>query len=112
MGKLDPNFREPVNECILNYIMVLYDEIEHITLDNHDEVILKVIDNYYKNRLDIKNIFSEDFLNNIKKDLIMEIWDVNKESFKIKESTKNKIFKYLMDNFIEEFTDYAIEIED
>ena len=113
MGKLNPHFEEPVNECIFNNIMILYDEIENISPDNHYSIILKVIDYYYKNRPNIENIFSENLLKEIKKNIISEIWDVNKESFWIKESTKNIIFNYLLDIFIERYSKFKnIELSD
>ncbi|MBD3194112.1 MAG: hypothetical protein GF317_03595 [Candidatus Lokiarchaeota archaeon] len=106
MGKLNPNFEEPVFEGIMSDIEFLYNKIEKQPFHKHDDIIIKIINKYYKNRPDIENPFSNELLNYIRDSFIAEIWNTNRDSFKIKESTEKKIFTYLLDIFIEEFAKY------
>ena len=113
MVRINPNFEEPVFECFIAYLEELYIAIEQSTPDKHNMIIHKIIDNYYKERLDTKNPFSEKFLTNIITNIIKEIWEVNEDDFKITEETKNRIFEYLLDVFIKVFSEYPrTEIKD
>lgn len=114
MGKFNQIFHQPVSNLIENSIDVLLYKIENFQCLNHDDAILKYIDIYYETRAYIENIFSDEFLNIIKKKII-DLWDLNKEDFEVKESTEKKILDYLLDVFLEHYSNSkfkGIEIED
>ncbi len=115
MVKFNPQFDGPVSEFIDDSIDALFYKIEHVQGMNHDDVILKYIKSYYEVRAYIKNIFSEEFLNIVQKEFILGIWNIKKEDFEIKESIEEKILDYLLDVFLEHYSNSkfkCLEIED
>ena len=63
MGRLNPEFHEPIMGYILNFILRIIDEIKQNHNINPSKTINEFIEKYDRNRKKIEHKFSEELIN-------------------------------------------------
>ncbi|MHA1987255.1 MAG: hypothetical protein ACW98D_11490 [Promethearchaeota archaeon] len=111
MGRLHPEFHEPVTENILNFIEELIQKIEENANKDPGKMINEFIEKYKTKRKIIKHKFSVQLINDVK-NIINGILEANEDYF-INTQEKNKIelIDCCVDYFIERYNDFYPNIE-
>ena len=111
MGKINPNFVESINESIASIIVDIIDKIEDSSEIDPNIVVKNYIDNFRKQKKEIKNQFSEELLDYVKSNIIEEIYEINEEYFLITEETRDKLISFCIDYIINGFSEFHKSIE-
>ncbi len=112
MGRLHPEFHEPVLGNILNFILRIIDEIIQNHNKNPNKTINEFLEKYERKRKKIDHNFSEELINKDIISIINGIIESNEEYFRqVKENQKTKLIDCCINYFIEEFHDFYPNIE-
>ncbi|TXT54496.1 MAG: hypothetical protein BAJALOKI1v1_2150001 [Promethearchaeota archaeon] len=112
MVKVNPLLEEPISERILNKLLSIIRRIKETQKQNPNQIITEEIDIYYNKRRPIEHKFSDELLDVIKRDLILIMIDVNKNSFRgVSQTVMNRLVTFLIDCFIDHYSKWQGSIE-
>lgn len=106
MGRLDPELEGCISEGINNFLLDVYDKnfcgLKQYSIKNRD--LVKSIEesfNHYKQGEETENQFkqnfSEEFLNDVKKRIVVRILDIMYEEIKLPENIRGLLINYAME---------------
>jgi len=111
MGRLHPEFYEPVTENILNFFEELTHNIEENPNIDPNELVVEFIEKYESKRKSINNVFSNHLINDVKY-IIKKILKANEEFLKeVLDKHKARLIDCCINYFIEHYTDFYPNIE-
>ncbi|MGB5911331.1 MAG: hypothetical protein WBH31_09080 [Promethearchaeia archaeon] len=112
MVRLNQEFDEPISESMSGFLVDIIDKIDEITEQNPDQIINDYLAKYYERRKPVEHSFSDDLIEIVKNDIILNIIEVNTEKFEnVSQPVMNKLIVFFKDFFIDEFHKYKnIEI--
>ena len=90
----------------------MLNKIEDFPKKNPDQIIFDRLEQYYKKRKAVEHSFSEDLIEIIRNDYILDMLDNNKEDLeKISQTVKDKLVTFFIDFFIDRYYNYKEFIE-
>lgn len=111
MGRLHPEFHEPVTETLLNFIEELIYKIEKNPNYDPNKAINEFIEKYETKRKKIKHNFSDQLINDVIH-IITGILEANEDYFiNVLKKNRSKLIDCCVDFFIERYKSFYPNIE-